>query len=382
MLSWISESVNEFGGKARSGLFCLSNLSLPQKPFACCVGLAAVGVAALIAVPGEARAGAYMYGITGDGQIIEYNPETKDAPKVLTTIASSTNGNGLAYDFNATTNRERIWTFDTAVGLRYYDRATNFLSNTIVTNEQLNSVLGLSGASVPEFRNAAFYDGSYWFIVPSSISSSGSRLARISFNYDVNGVPTFRPFNTNDGSSSTSFLMPTAYTVGGSCADLRCGRFGDIAITPSGILYGSNEDYFFRLNITNLVFTPLGSPSVPNILQDGRLVKGLVPGCIETSGSLCVKRDVLQLSFNSSNTTLYGVNNFTGNWYTLTTSTDPATLGARSLINGYNTTNISDLGGASASSGDPNPVPGPLPLLGAGAAFQASRRLRCRIRRA
>lgn len=64
-----------------------------------------------------------------------------------------------------------------------------------------------------------------------------------------------------------------------------------------------------------------------------------------------MKRDVLQISFDSSNSTLYSISSFTGNWYTLTTSTGPATLGARALISGYNTTNISDLGGASATSG-------------------------------
>lgn len=301
-------------------------------------------------VPAHA-AGAYMYGIDATGNIIEYNPDIKMPARTIGSVGGS-NGNGLAYDFNTATARERIWSYDSTRGLIYYDRNTDFTSGTIASNTVLQTLVGSTGSASLNFANAAYYDNSYWFV---NFQSGFQRIVRVSFTFDASGAPTYAPYAAT-GVASSAWAWPSGFTTFG---------YGDIAITPAGMLYGATTSgQFYSLSLTGLANS---DPTAPTAVPNANYT------LIKNTGN-----PSLQLAFNSDYTQLYGVENTNGNWYTFDQTSPGIFNGNITQISGYSTPGIRDLGGSSASAD----VPSPLPLFGLGAAFHASRRLRRRIQAA
>jgi hypothetical protein len=144
--------------------------------------------------------------------------------------------------------------------------------------------------------------------------------------------------------------------------------FGDIAIDPSGKLYGANvSGAFFSLDLNQC-------PGA------GCSAQYLIPGNGTNSNPS------LQIAFDKDFQTLYGhtfeanTNGSTteaGGWGTI----DPST-GIYSPFEGaeaFSSTPLRDIAGSSEREVF---VPGPLPVLGAGAAFGWTRRLRRRLAQA
>jgi hypothetical protein len=161
--------------------------------------------------------------------------------------------------------------------------------------------------------NAAFYNDAYWFF-PNYVPAT--YLSRLSFTY-VDGVPTEPSL--------------TVFNLGNYAAPLyEPGFFGDIAVSPDGVLYGAQSNgRFFRIDLDalgstgNAVYTELKAPGV---------------------------NPSLQLSFDGNGEVLYGHEFETGAWFTVDlASGDVTPTGFTSLVPDTGT-GFRDVGGASMSN--------------------------------
>jgi hypothetical protein len=189
-----------------------------------------------------------------------------------------------------------------AGSLWYWNQATN---DTPVS-------LGLLPTARPD--NGAYWDGAYWYIQQGTHT-----LHRIALQYDGSGAPSL----SSGGASSA--------TLTGGVPVASDNYFGDIVITSGGILYATtaNGDSFYSLSLSS---GPLsGSKTVTSL------------GTVGSAGV-----DKLQLSFDSSGSTLYGHAYDTGQWYTVNTTNGALTTLAFSTLTGGVSNGFQDIAGASA----------------------------------
>jgi hypothetical protein len=346
-----------------------------------CLGAACISL--LGAEPAKAK-GTTFYGIDNDNNIWEVNPITRSntlANEVGLTNAncSTTAGclslaegsNGIAYD----TAREHLFFF-----YRQTASATNY--DVLFWNRQttgigsLQTISTLNGNSTP--ANAAYYNNALWYFNPNS----STVLNQLTFTYSG---------DTITGSNQTTYNLANY-----ASPTYPASFFGDIAINATnGLLYGSTSNgNYYSIDLTKLgdtgnsVYTDLGTI---NTLQ----------GSSFATASLAVSG--LQLSFNSDYSKLYGTRfcNTPDNCNGYTVNGQPFAPAAgdglffeiANYATGDSTTvrdftnadllfatspGFRDLGGATRSPVEP--VPGPLPLLGVGAAFGWSRRMRRKLK--
>jgi hypothetical protein len=223
-------------------------------------GTAATAVALLAFGAGSARAQSELYfGITNTGDIYEVDLFLRTS--TLRFATGLIGANGLAFDV---ATQRLYFRADVPGGvggdgtLRFWSRLTNTVTDTLATP------LGSSS-------NASFYQGSYWYV------DDGTDILR---RYNPVALTQVSAFTNFDGTGTTSF------------------EFGDIAINPSGQLFGrTTGGAHFQVNVSGA--TPTGYSSVA------------------ASGSL-------QLAFAPNGTTLYG-HTGTGAWVTVNTATGATT---------------------------------------------------------
>ena len=337
--------------------------------------------------------GTTFYGVDNDNNILEVNPLkkfTEIVNEVGLTISNcnSTPGclsvpsgsNGIAYD----TARDHLFFFYNPEGagankpydLRFWNRKSTGIGSlkTIDLGNQ-----GSAPINIP--ANAAYYNDSLWYFGGVSTTKT---LNQLSLTYN------------SAGDDIVSWALNVFYLNDYATPLYAPGGYGDIAInTTNGKLYGSTTDgNYYSIDLTllgdtaNAVYTDLGTLySLQGTSSDINIVAQRATG--------------LQLSFNADYSKLYGTRfcNFEYNCAGYTVDGQPiqpaAGDGLLFEIADYATGDSSterfftdtdllyvsspgfrDLGGATANA----IVPGPLPLLGLGAAFGWSRRLRRRTK--
>lgn len=199
---------------------------------------------------------ANAFGIDDDNNIWEINPETKATTLIHATGLPKRKGsNGIGYD-------------------RASDTIVFFYGGKLYSWKRNSRSTVVEHAITANEANAACYDGAFWYL-------NGKTLNRI----DLDGLKQGRTLNDSD---------ITSYTL----EKYDGGRFGDIAITDEGILYGSRtgDKGFFRLDISQI--TPKQNGSTINV-QDN----------YEKLGSITIdEREgiALQLAISADGNDLYG----------------------------------------------------------------------------
>ncbi len=345
-----------------------------SKRFALAAGLALGMQGAAFAGPPPATP-YYVYGIDGTGKIQELKlqnqatggPAIQYQKVVLDTklTGSAASFNGLSYDIG----RDDLF-------FTYADQVTSNQTDLYWWDKQSQSVLNVGSFSdsdgIP--TSAAYYNDAVWFFQNGEVNGSSTvKLGKIALNY-VGGVPTasapvffdvsIADPNLNVGACESGLTVGT-----GSCKTRQV--FGDIAIDSSGKLYAATANQSATSTESVFYTVDLGT----------------------CSGSTCSAADNLavsglfgyQLSFGYAGSgidgsTLVGTKAANGELglVDLSTGAFMAYNGTAQLTNPTSDSNslLRDLAGPAAN---PYGVPGPLPLLGAGAAFGWSRRLRQRI---
>lgn len=174
--------------------------------------------------------------------------------------------------FNTGVLQPNAFAWDNDHGYAYYRTANNgsfFLWNPATSSQAAIDTSSIVG-SIASSDAAAYYDGAFWFIAGST-----DDLVRLTFDVSNPLAPTFTEmtvFDNFDGTGTTSF------------------SFGDIVITPSGMLYGvTSSGSFFRADVSS------GTPT--NYVALG-----------STGQSL-------QLGWDATTNALFGVNTTSGLWY-------------------------------------------------------------------
>ncbi|MEP6538458.1 MAG: hypothetical protein ABJF23_24170 [Bryobacteraceae bacterium] len=215
-------------------------------------------VLGVLSLPASATAGQYLYGVAADSTIHRI-----DLTSYLDTIVFDTGLSGITNGV--------AW--DSASGKLYYRTPEDYTAPVapLYTWEQatgIQSVLG--GQPLPGFTsNAAMYNGAYWYV--ESNSHTLVKATIVAFDATHYGVANVTTFDNFDGSNLTSF------------------SFGDIAISKSGILYGSSNNGLFSLNIAG---------ATPNQFQ-----------------VINPNFGVRQISLDPTGTFLYGHDYASGKWY-------------------------------------------------------------------
>lgn len=264
--------------------------------------LVALAAATLTAAATAAPVGTLLYGIDDSGDLYEIDPVAQTSTLTKSGAASSA-VNAAAYD----ASRDQLFFIDTDQNLNYWDKQSDAVTS-------LGNALSLTSNPA----NAAYYDNAYWY-------------------FDTNSTQLNRADLTYTG-STPSVGSITPFSVSMSSTGDNTNTFGDIAIdTATGTLYAStSRGRFYSLDLSS----PTNSFT-------------------EIAASLGSDRSVgLQLSFNDSNSTLYGHRYTDGSWYTIDTAT-----GAATAISGFVTlpdgSGFRDLGGAA-----PVPEPSTFALAG------------------
>jgi hypothetical protein len=334
-----------------------------------------------------------FYGIDNDNNILEVNPLLKftkivnevgltlsDCATTEGCLAIPAGSNGIAYD----TARDHLFFFYNPNGtgaqqsydLRFWNRKSSGIGSL--------KTIDLSGQFGPPVyipANAAYYNDALWYFDGGNTTTI---LNQLSLSYNPAGDDivdwALTSFDLNNYASPS-------YSPGG---------YGDIAINvTNGLLYGSTTNgNYFSVNLNqlgdtaNAVYTDLGT------------IYSL-QGTVSDITDVAQRATGLQLSFNADYSKLYGTRfcnaEFNCAGYTLDGQPIQPAIGdglffeITDYATGDSTTErfltdadllyasspgFRDLGGATANA----IVPGPLPVLGIGAAFGWSRRLRRRIK--
>lgn len=348
-------------------------------------GLACAWLAAPL--PAQAN-GTTFYGIDNDNNILEVNPLNKFTKIVnqvgltnsdcLTTpdcLSVFQGSNGIAYD----TTRDHLFFFYNPIAtgssqpydLRFWNRKSTGIGSLKTIN--LGEVTYIPA-------NAAYYNNSLWYFDGGTTTSILNQLAL-----------TYNP--AEDDITSTSLTRYDLSTFGSPT--YSPGGYGDIAINAiSGVLYGSttNGNYYS-------VDLKLIGDTANSVYNDLGTIYSL-QGTDSDIADVAQRPTGLQLSFNADYTKLYGTRfcnaefncagyTFNGQSiqpaagdglffeiadYATGDSTSERYLTDADLLY-VSSPGFRDLGGATQNA----IVPGPLPLMGVGAAFGWSRRLRRRL---
>ena len=281
---------------------------------------AMAGAAALVLCVANAASAGLVLGISNANDIIAVDTTARTEATVFRTGLTG-NSNGVAFD---DANGRLLYRNGEAGSLYVWDRLSNI--QTKLTG------VGLPGSS----SNAAFHDDAYWYVEQNT-----DDLVRVALDFSSPGSPmvaSTTKFANFDGPSQSSF------------------SFGDIAISGSGILYGSSNRGFFSLDIGG------GTPS-------GFTNYGL-------SGISPFGESVLQIGLNETQTGLYAHSFNTGRWYDLTFNgvLTPILDGASP----FTTTKLRDISSAPSIAAVPEPSTLVLAALGLPMALVIARRNRRR----
>jgi hypothetical protein len=281
----------------------LSALSKTLTMLAACAVMAIAGAEAAAGTLGH-----YIYGVDVSNDIYEINPVDKTATKVLTSTEIGQTANALAWN----ETNEHLFFVNAANTFDYWERSTKTIKSVG------GSPLGLTA----DPNNAAYYNGSFWYFEHNS-----NILKEAQITYSGGDPLTATPSVSNINSYAV---------LGMSAFGINTNSFGDIAIDQNtGTLYANtSRGRFYSVDLASPItsFTQITAS----------------PGNNRAVG--------LQLSFDESSSTLYGMNYTSGDWYTIDTNT-----GALTQIAGFNTLvsggrGFRDLGGAAMN---PAPVPEP-----------------------
>ncbi len=285
-------------------------IALPAPPMTstrCCLLLVLATV--LPAVPSSAAS--YFYAIGSNNHLYEVSDTGVQRDiRDLSGLGASGLVNGAAFD---RAGKDFFFAVPgsgpgTAFGaLWYWNQETN-VSPTY---------LGLLPTVKPD--NAAYWDGAYWYI-----EQGFDVLHRVAITYDLAGNPT-------------GLGTPMSASLARSSAPLNTNGneryFGDIAIKPgssgSATLFGASAygEQFFSVSLSS---GPLSVSMNANVLGSQGVAK-------------------LQLSFDSTDTTLFGHAYDTGQWYTVNTTNGALTTLAFITPTGGVSNGFQDIAGASAS---------------------------------
>jgi hypothetical protein len=308
----------------------------------CIAGLMVWGLAGLMpfAVP-QARGSSVgeIYGVGVDNRIYFIDPVAESITFVATSLSTGVKANGFATD----RVRDQLFYFGSNGDLFYYDVPSN-TGGTVASA----AAFGIDDGFPPE--DAAFYDGSFWYIGKGD--AANDILYRAGLTY-AGGVPSF-------GGTPLEYQL----TVGGSTSGMM---FGDIAVNDTtGTLYGSTTPgsggLFFSLDMATLA---AGTTNPVTVISVSNTVG-------------------LQLAFSQDYSVLFG-QHYTfdpldptnpaltaGEWYTVDTI-----AGTYAAIPGFVTTpGMRDLAGTAA----PEPATCLLATVGATAMIALRRRVTGRRR--
>jgi hypothetical protein len=263
--------------------------------------------------------------------------------------------NNFAYD----DVRRQFYFMDFKGNLRYWDFKSS--SNLpVIADKDAIGLDQVSRTSTQFTANGSYYKDSFYYFIdslapngngaPPPASPDRKKLVKFDLSFDGDNKPT--------GGTATKL------TVDGLEDNFI---FGDIAIDSTGKLYGANTSgSFFTLDLNQC---PGASCAAQYLLNSGSQVN-----------------PSLQIAFDQDFQTLYGhtfdadsngTGSEAGGWGTVDTTTGVYTPfgGSEAFVS----TPLRDIAGASSQEIF---VPGPLPVLGAGAAFGWTRRLRRRLAQA
>lgn len=271
----------------------------------------AAGAAGTAAAPASSAADAakpsYIYGIDDNNVIWEVDPIAKTIVQVNdTNLLGNQVSNSMAYD----TDRDQFLFMYSGTSAKYqnkllfWDRLTTGINSLDDVASLGNTGLNVGSANTP--ANASYWNNAFWFFR----GNSAATLTRVDMTY-VGGKP--------QAGTPTSYNVPALPT--GSY------NFGDIAITKSGMLFGTTSNgAFFKIDLTKVATDPAGAFT---------FIRSGLPS--------------LQLSFSYDYTTLFGHRYDNGDWFTLDTTTGGLTNLNFSTPLGTSGTGFRDLGGASTT---------------------------------
>lgn len=318
--------------------------SFPIRARLAAVALAATAFIACSATVQADPVQSYIFGISDANDIYQINPTVKSFTDIYSTTLTA-QSNALAFD----RARDQMFFMNQSGTFA----GTPYTNGLFLWNKPLNTFSLLAQGSeidVPTGdipANASFYDNAFWFfkegtktLVKASLTYSGSTPT---------GVSGFVTYTMDTG----SFAPSDSQNI-----------FGDIAINPSGVLYGYTAQgvgniggQFYSLDLTTV--------SGSNTLANYSLIN-------TTTGT------GLQIAFNQDYSILYGHQYSGGQWYEINTSSGALTdLSFTTIVPGGPAgKGFRDLAGASIA---PVPEPGTmaLALVGmAGAGYVVRRRVR------
>ncbi len=245
-------------------------------------GLCLAAFAAFLWTAPNAVAGSYLYGVSDDGKIHQVN---------LTNFIDS-----VVFDTGLTGLLNGV-AWDDVNGLLYYRNPKD--SNLYLWKRANNTQSVLFGQPLPSGfnSNASFYNGAYWYVQDGT-----DTLVRATMDFSIPNFPLIANVDTFanfDGTALTAFY------------------FGDIAISNSGVLYGSSNYGLFS-----------------------SIISGPTPAQIRTLSPTFAVR---QISLDPTNSFLYTQDSTTGNWFTANLSGTETPLYSASNVQ-FSTTPLRDLG--------------------------------------
>lgn len=284
----------------------------------------ALVIAGLVMVPAAAVADPVtplIYGVDNVNDIYQIDPVSQTSSRVLVQPTGGAS-NALAYD----SSRSQLFFIGPDNGLKYWVKDSGTTASAV------------SGTTLPtpDPNNAAYYNNAYWFFEFNS-----NVLNKVNLSYAGSGTAALPSIASIQTYSIAGMNLPNPGP------GLNTNTFGDIAINENtGVLYASTtRGRFYSLNLTSdptNTFTELLAPIAPS-------------GTDNTYG--------LQLSFDTTFSTLYGHSYEDGKWYTVNTAN-----GSTTLIDGFTTLpaggkGFRDLGGAAVAA---VPEPSTVALAGIG----------------
>jgi hypothetical protein len=265
--------------------------------------------------------------------------------------------NNFAYD----DARRQFYFMDFKGNLRYWDfKASSTLP--VIADKDAIGLDQVSRTSTQFTANGSYYNDSFYYFIDSTAPNGGgappppspdrNKLVKFDLTFDGDNKPT--------GGTATKI------TVDGLENNFI---FGDIAIDSTGKLYGANTSgSFFTLDLNQC---PGASCAAQYLLSSGGGPK------LNPSLQIAFDQDFQTLYGHTFDANSNGTSTEAGGWGTVDTATGIYSPFAGSEA--FNSTPLRDIAGA---SGQEIFVPGPLPVLGAGAAFGWTRRLRRRLAQA
>lgn len=325
---------------------------------------------AAAALPANA-ANTYAYGIDDKQRILQVDLTQKDqqvvfkgAPYICADAPSvgvcSGDGGGLqryySNNFAYDDARRQFYFMDWQGNLRYWDFTPTSTLPVIAGKDQIG-LNNVNRTSTQFTANASYFKDAFYYFIDSTAPNGGGappvpspdRYKLVKFDL------TFGPDSKPTGGTATKL------TVAGLEDNFI---FGDIAIDQSGKLYGANASgAFFSLDLNQCP----GSCAAQYLIKSS-------DATVNPSLQIAFDQDFQTLYGHTFDANTNGSSTAAGGWGTVDTTTGAYAPFAGS--DAFASTPLRDIAGA---SGQEIFVPGPLPVLGAGAAFGWTRRLRRRL---